>query len=588
MLLYNPTLQGLATDNHFIPSVHLENDSGALLLAFMSSHTGVTATFTPGTATTVQGDVMAAFSSRGGPNQQLGISKPDVTAPGVQILAGQTPMPATIVGGQPGELFQAIQGTSMSSPHVAGSGALVKALHPDWTPGQIKSALMTTAFGGVFMEDGATPTTPFDDGSGRVDLSKAGDPGLTFDETAADYLDLQDELWNSNYPSLYVPALPGKITVSRTVTSVLSRPSKWNLSVESPADLKISVPKMINLAPHASASFDISVDASMVPSGEVRFATLYLSSDGRMLTFPITIVRGQANLVLEKTCDPAEIKVKGLTNCAITVSNTTFEDASVSVVDNLPRGLVLMNGTVNGATQIGSKKLTFDGVLQGAEPPVVTLGPGLSPAGYLPLSLFGIAPVAGVGDESIVNYTVPGFQYAGLNYTRVGIVSNGYLVVGGGTGADVEYINQNLPDPSQPNNVLAPFWTDLNPSAGGALRVGILTDGVNSWVIFDWEAVQNYSDGQPNSFQVWIGINGVEDISFTYGNVTAGDSGYLTVGAENSFGNSGQNFYFNGVGVAPANGTEVVVSSIPGQPGENSHDHIHSCWFDGRRLDELR
>ncbi len=209
MLLYNPTLQGLATDNHFIPSVHLENDAGAALVAFMGSHTGVMATFTAGLATAVPGDVMAAFSSRGGPGQSLGISKPDITAPGVQILSAHTPMPHSVDGGLPGELFQAIQGTSMSSPHIAGSGALLKALHPEWTPGQIKSALMTTAFGGVVKEDGVTPATPFDYGSGRVDLNVAGNPGLTFDETVANYVALQNELWNSNYPSLYVPVMPG-------------------------------------------------------------------------------------------------------------------------------------------------------------------------------------------------------------------------------------------------------------------------------------------------------------------------------------------------------------------------------------------
>jgi len=90
LLLYNPVLQGLATDNHFIPSVHLENDSGVALLDFMDNHTEVKATFTPGVATTVQGDKMAAFSSRGGPGQTLGVSKPDITAPGVQILVNSS------------------------------------------------------------------------------------------------------------------------------------------------------------------------------------------------------------------------------------------------------------------------------------------------------------------------------------------------------------------------------------------------------------------------------------------------------------------------------------------------------------------
>ncbi len=83
------------------------------------------------------------------------------------------------------------------------------------------------------------------------------------------------------------------------------------------------------------------------------------------------------------------------------------------------------------------------------------------------------------------------------------------------------------------------------------MRVGILTDGVNRWIVVDWENVANYSSRLPNDFQIWIGINGVEDITFAYGDVTAGDLGFLTVGAENSFGNSGQNFYVDGIGTPP-------------------------------------
>lgn len=116
MILYNPALQGLSTDNHYLPSIHIEYPDGGTLINFMDTHTGVTGTFTPGTATTVQGDVMAAFSSRGGTGQSLGISKPDITAPGVQILAGNTPMPATSSGGPAGELFQAIQARPCPAP----------------------------------------------------------------------------------------------------------------------------------------------------------------------------------------------------------------------------------------------------------------------------------------------------------------------------------------------------------------------------------------------------------------------------------------------------------------------------------------
>ena len=76
---------------------------------------------------------MASFSSRGPVGDWI---KPDVTAPGVQVLAGTTPQPdqTTADNGPPGNLYMAIAGTSMSSPHSAGVSALVKAAHPTWTP----------------------------------------------------------------------------------------------------------------------------------------------------------------------------------------------------------------------------------------------------------------------------------------------------------------------------------------------------------------------------------------------------------------------------------------------------------------------
>jgi hypothetical protein len=104
MVLYNPTLADIETDTHWLPTIHLAD--GTNFVAFMNSHTGETAQWADGAARDGQGDVMAAFSSRGPGGQFL---KPDVTAPGVQILAGDTPVvedPAT--SGPGGEMFQAI------------------------------------------------------------------------------------------------------------------------------------------------------------------------------------------------------------------------------------------------------------------------------------------------------------------------------------------------------------------------------------------------------------------------------------------------------------------------------------------------
>jgi hypothetical protein len=585
MILYNnaANVTDLETDNHYLPAIHVQYTDGQALLSFISTHTNVQATLTEGEKEPAQGDVMASFSSRGGPGQSLGVSKPDITAPGVQILAGHSPQhmapPAGVALGPQGELFQAIAGTSMSSPHIAGSGALLKALHPDWSPGQIKSALMTTAWTQVVKEDGVTPADAFDDGSGRVDLNKAGDPGMTFDATAVDYVAHQADLWNSNYPSIYIPAMPGVITVQRTAHNLLPYDNPWELTVVGASDFTVSVQNNLLVPANGNATFNITIDARNVPIGQVRMATLYLSERAtqgqRTLHIPITFIRQQPAVTLDKTCDPAVFPKGATTNCTITFANTTFNDATVNVVDQLPKQLKLVPGSVvGGAASSNNKIVTFQGTLAGAQPPDISIGPGTSPAGgYLPLSLFGIAPVSGVGDETISNFNVPSFLYAGEVYSRIGMVSDGYAVVSGGTSADIQYINQHLPDPTRPNNVIAPFWTDLNPAFGGAMRIATLTDGADTWIVLDWDGVREYSTAKVNSFEIWIGVNNDahpgEDISIAYGPIQGnGDGGLLTAGVENRFGNRGANYYYNGTGTLPANGTQLQVTSSPPVPGE--------------------
>ena len=294
MILYNQStsVTDVETDSHWLPAIHIQYTQGQALLAFLTAHSDATVTWPDGTKATAIGDVMASFSSRGGPGQTLGVSKPDITAPGVQILAGHSAQhldpPDGVAEGPQGELFQAIAGTSMSSPHIAGAGALVKALHPDWTPGEIKSALMTTAWTQVVKEDGTTPANAFDYGSGRLNLSKAGDPGLTFSSTALEFTSHQADLWNANYPSVYVPSLAGSITIQRTAHSVLDADSEWQLEVrnQSAEDFTVTVPASISVPAGGDTPFNIVIDASDVPVGGVRMATVYLTDGITRATHP--------------------------------------------------------------------------------------------------------------------------------------------------------------------------------------------------------------------------------------------------------------------------------------------------------------
>ena len=300
MILYNPPgVTDIETDNHWLPTVHLNDGPGETFTAFVAAHPGTTAQFTAGEKAEGRGDVMATFSSRGPLGDWL---KPDITAPGVQILAGHTPTPESVVEGPPGQLYQAIAGTSMSSPHIAGSAALLFALHPDWSPGQVKSALTTTAkTAGVVKEDGTTPADPFDFGGGRVNLNVAGNPGLTFDESAGDYAAAAVDTLGRvdlNTPSVNAPVMPGRLTTSRVAENVTSSNLTYRVTTQAPAGAEITVtPSSFTLAPGARIRLRIRISAPSAAVGQY-FGRIDLNNQGRGrdLHLPVAFFRTQGDV----------------------------------------------------------------------------------------------------------------------------------------------------------------------------------------------------------------------------------------------------------------------------------------------------
>jgi subtilisin family serine protease len=563
MILYNATPADVMTDNHFLPTVHVDQPDTTTLLNFLAANPGATASYPQGSKTTWQGDRVAYFSSRGPGGDWL---KPDVTAPGLQILAGNTPTPDDVASGPPGNLFQAIAGTSMSSPHAAGSAALVAALHPTWTPGQIKSALETTAkIAGVTKSNGTTAADPFDVGGGRVDLTKAGDPGLTFDETAANYAaagaGTPADRIDRNTPSVNAPTMPGIITTTRTARNVANSTLNYSVTTESSAGTSISVsPSRFSLPPDQQITLDITISAPSVPQGQY-FGQINLDrrDSSRDLHLPVAFFKRQGIVTLTQSCDPSTIRRNTETStCAVTVQNNSLSAAEVSTESTTSTNLVVTEAS--GATKVSDHKVTASATLAGRQPDAPHIAPGAL-FGYIPLDAFGVTPIA-VGDEQALNFNVPAYVYAGQTFNQIGVTSNGYLVAGGATGQDIDFIPQTFPNPARPNGVLAPFWTDLDGTGAPGIFAATLTDGVNDWLVVE-SRLNVFGTTSLRVFQAWIGLNGTEDITFAYdpANLPADPAGFpFNVGAENADGSAGDQ-------IAGLPTEDLRVTSTPGAPG---------------------
>ncbi len=170
-------------DVYPIPGVHISYADGLKLKAWLATGSGHKARIT-GVYKDISpsnGDIMAGFSSRGPDVTAFDILKPDVTAPGVDILAA-------FANTDPNrDEFAFESGTSMAAPHNAGAMALLRELHPDWSPNEVFSALMTTAVTDLVVNDNGTPANPFDRGAGRIDVFHAAMAGLVMNETAQNY-----------------------------------------------------------------------------------------------------------------------------------------------------------------------------------------------------------------------------------------------------------------------------------------------------------------------------------------------------------------------------------------------------------------
>ncbi|KAL2552011.1 Subtilisin-like protease SBT1.7 [Forsythia ovata] len=342
MVLTNTDANGeeLVADAHLLPATGVGQITGDALKDYLFSVPNPTATiFFEGTKLGIEpSPVVAAFSSRGPNSITPGVLKPDMIAPGVNILAGWTGAagPTGLAEDDRRVGFNIVSGTSMSCPHVSGLAALLKAAHPDWSPAAIRSALMTTAYtaykNGKMLQDVATgkPSTPFDYGAGHVDPISALNPGLVYDLTVEDYIDFlcalnyttpqisalarrnftcdsskTYSLNNLNYPSFAVSlqaemgstigsgSSTGSSVVkhTRTLTNIGS-PGTYKASVSTTnGSVKISVePEMLTFSrTNEKKSYTVTFSASSMPSNTNVFGRIEWSNGKYVVGSPVAI-----------------------------------------------------------------------------------------------------------------------------------------------------------------------------------------------------------------------------------------------------------------------------------------------------------
>ncbi|RYE89564.1 MAG: peptidase S8 and S53 subtilisin kexin sedolisin, partial [Oxalobacteraceae bacterium] len=330
---------GLVSEVHSVPTIHVSAADGALIKAYaVAQAAAATSALSAFYIGTKPAPIMAGFSSRGPNMGDSNIMKPDLTAPGVDILASVTPAltPAEhngVIAGSfvPPDAYESYQGTSMSSPHVAGVALLLRQAHPSWSPAAVKSALMTTAYS--TLDDGVAGASngllPWSQGAGHIDPNKATDPGLVYDAGKADYIQYNckvnkatvspasdcttygtlDETYNLNLPSITVAAVQGPTTIRRKVTNVGSSGATYQGAVSVPGFTAEVSPATLSLAPGASGSFTVRLTALANTAVNVwRFGSLSWTDGAHTVKIPVQARVGQA------VTAPAEItsdKVSG-------------------------------------------------------------------------------------------------------------------------------------------------------------------------------------------------------------------------------------------------------------------------------------
>jgi len=347
---------------HSLSTVHLKAVDGNALKAYMDANVG-SATASLGNLrgvvdATVAAPQMNGSSSRGPNVANANIMKPDLAAPGTDILAGVTAdltraqRDAVAAGAVAPTNWAFYTGTSMASPHIAGMAALLKQKYPSWTPAMIKSALMTSAQmtkpdgqnGSVAWDATArtTGTLPWGQGAGQVTPNGAANPGLVYDATEIDYARFLCGInagvysaatctaigtipaYNLNLASMTAANVLGSLTLTRTVTNVGATTATYNATATLPGYTVDVQPPSLTIGAGAKATFKVKLTRTTAPLDTWVYGQLVWSDGVTNVRSPLT-ARGSA------LSAPATVYAEAATGSKVFTIGTGFAGALTSV-----------------------------------------------------------------------------------------------------------------------------------------------------------------------------------------------------------------------------------------------------------------
>ncbi|CAI0414176.1 unnamed protein product [Linum tenue] len=320
-----------------LPATQVKTGDGDAILEYIRTTENPIGTILVGeTWKDIMAPYVASFSSRGPNRLNPEILKPDITAPGLDILAAWSPVASP--SGSPFDTrkvkFNVISGTSMSCPHASAVAAYVKALHPNWSPAAIKSAIMTTA---NVMDPRKNDDHEFAYGAGHINPLAVTNPGLVYNASEADYIHflckqgyntstlkqitgesnascdgvVPGRAWDLNYPTFGVAVEDGQsvnATFTRTVTNVASTNSTYRVTVQMSSSVNVEVhPKKLSFSTVGEKkTFTVKVSGPKMVEQPIQSGTIVWKDGVHVVRSPLVVYTITTNSMTTSPFRPTE------------------------------------------------------------------------------------------------------------------------------------------------------------------------------------------------------------------------------------------------------------------------------------------